>query len=380
MAMTSATHVSATLADVLDDIARRSGRDSRPLGLPLGLTVHPLPDVIRAEPHRTAKPHRCREFSGSVPALHCANSDLAEGGDVGEGPQRIDVAYRVHGDYRERFGCREMPKQFRLVPSGSMLMPNGTDVNSYRGNMGRSWAKMDLGERLRYLRDNVLRMSAYELVSALQGLGVPVESHTTVYRYEKGRMPPANYVAAMAELAGVSIDSIMGGESAETPAVGPYASDTALVRRLYEVVIDQGWSQLDVAERTGIPQPTLSRWFRAIEEGRPIPLRSRSRSAIRSFLDHAGQDASERVIVLARQFAADILQELSEAMRASAAQAPTDDLLPPAVRRLFGESEEPTESDEDEPKSAHWDLMERAARELSERRKRDRQKMQKPGA
>ena len=92
--------------------------------------------------------------------------------------------------------------------------------------MGLSWAEMSLGQRLKWVREKRLKRSAYRLVDDLKAVGVDIESHTTVYRYEKGRMPPADYVAALAELAGMTTDEIMRPGRAQGDAESDATADT----------------------------------------------------------------------------------------------------------------------------------------------------------
>ena len=75
-----------------------------------------------------------------------------------------------------------------------------------------------VGERLRELREKDLRMSARELQEELRRRGVQVDSHTTILRYERGRVPRADYVLELARLAGVSPSWVLSGEE---PRVQP---------------------------------------------------------------------------------------------------------------------------------------------------------------
>lgn len=69
-----------------------------------------------------------------------------------------------------------------------------------------------LGARLKYVREKVLGWSARKAQQELSASGVDIESHTTVLRYEKDRrVPGADYVAVLAERAGVTTDWILTG-------------------------------------------------------------------------------------------------------------------------------------------------------------------------
>ena len=197
--------------------------------------------------------------------------------------------------------------------------------------MGPDWSQMTLGERLKYLREKKLRMSGYELVEELQTRGVPVKSHTTVYRYEKGRTPPADYVAAVADLAGVSVDAVMrGAGNGAVRFSAREAEDRDLVEAMRDLMRRRGWSQTGLAERSGIPQNTFSRWFALVEQGMPVRLTEENRAAIRSFLARTPAATEEDVALLARTMAADILEEIAAQLRTAGG---TD--VAPAVRRLL---------------------------------------------
>ena len=140
-------------------------------------------------------------------------------------------------------------------------------------------------------------------------------------------------------------------------------SDTELVRRLREFAVAQRISQVELERRTKVPQATLSRWFLLLEQGEPVPLRPKNRNAIRAFLESVETDATGQAVVLARRLAADILRDISDALRASAGEAP-DQLLPPSVRRLVLGS---TGSDRDaERRAALEDLLDNLGRQADE--------------
>lgn len=148
-------------------------------------------------------------------------------------------------------------------------------------------------------------------------------------------------------------------------------SDKALVRQLFAVMAERDMTQLEVAERSGISQATLSRWGSALEAGEPIPLRPTNRARIRQFLARMDTDSADRATVLARQIVADIFEELAQAFR-SEAQAPTDDVLPPTVRRLLG-GEAASGSDADaERQAARLERMAAQQEEMRERRRQER--------
>lgn len=148
-------------------------------------------------------------------------------------------------------------------------------------------------------------------------------------------------------------------------------SDTELVRRLREFAVAQRISQMELERRTRVPQATLSRWFLLLEQGEPVPLRPKNRNAIRAFLESVEADTTGQAVVLARRLAADILRDISDALRASAGEAP-EELMPPTVRRLLGAGS--TGSDRDaERRAALEDLLDdlgRQADEDPERRER----------
>lgn len=67
-----------------------------------------------------------------------------------------------------------------------------------------------LGERLRWVRENVLRLSTHGLAEKLEAEEVDDSSNASVTRYEQGkRVPKVEYVAAIAQMAGVSLDWIV---------------------------------------------------------------------------------------------------------------------------------------------------------------------------
>lgn len=148
-------------------------------------------------------------------------------------------------------------------------------------------------------------------------------------------------------------------------------SDTALVRRFFEAAAEMGVSQAEAGRRAEIPQSTVSRWAKLLAAGEPIPLHPKNRIAIRAFLARQEARDSERVVMLARQLAADILRDIADALRASGDEAP-DQLVPPTLRRLLGAGS--TGSDRDaERRAALEDLLDdlgRQADEDPERRER----------
>lgn len=75
-----------------------------------------------------------------------------------------------------------------------------------------------IGQRLEYARKVELRASMRELQRKLAARGLDV-THVSVARYESGeRVPPSDYVAAVAELAGLSAGWLLAGEGAPRPA------------------------------------------------------------------------------------------------------------------------------------------------------------------
>lgn len=148
-------------------------------------------------------------------------------------------------------------------------------------------------------------------------------------------------------------------------------SDTALVRRFFEAAAEMGVSQAEAGRRAEIPQSTVSRWAKLLAAGEPIPLHPKNRTAIRAFLARQEARGRERVVMLARQLAADILRDIADALRASGDEAP-DQLVPPTLRRLLGAGS--TGSDRDaERRAALEDLLDdlgRQADEDPERRER----------
>ena len=145
-------------------------------------------------------------------------------------------------------------------------------------------------------------------------------------------------------------------------------SDTALVRRFFEAAAEMGVSQAEAGRRAEIPQSTISRWAKLLAAGEPIPLHSKNRIAIRAFLARQEARGRERVVMLARQLAADILRDIADALRASGDDAP-DQLVPPTVRRIVGAGS--TGSDGDEPSQEE---MEAALGELEDRLDRSRRR------
>lgn len=148
-------------------------------------------------------------------------------------------------------------------------------------------------------------------------------------------------------------------------------SDTALVRRFFEAAAEMGVSQAEAGRRAEIPQSTVSRWAKLLAAGEPIPLHPKNRIAIRAFLARQEARDSERVVMLARQLAADILRDISDALRASAGEAP-EELMPPTLRRLLG-GEAATGSDADaERQAARLERMAAQQEEMRERRRQER--------
>ena len=145
-------------------------------------------------------------------------------------------------------------------------------------------------------------------------------------------------------------------------------SDTALVRRFFEAAAEMGVSQAEAGRRAEIPQSTVSRWAKLLAAGEPIPLHPKNRIAIRAFLARQEARGRERVVMLARQLAADILRDIADALRASGDDAP-DQLVPPTVRRIVGAGS--TGSDGDEPSQEE---MEAALGELEDRLDRSRRR------
>lgn len=148
-------------------------------------------------------------------------------------------------------------------------------------------------------------------------------------------------------------------------------SDTALVRRFFEAAAEMGVSQAEAGRRAEIPQSTVSRWAKLLAAGEPIPLHPKNRIAIRAFLARQEARDSERVVMLARQLAADILRDIADALRASGDEAP-DQLLPPTLRRLLGAGSTGSDGDA-ERRAALEDLLDdlgRQADEDPERRER----------
>lgn len=74
-----------------------------------------------------------------------------------------------------------------------------------------------LGERLKHVRENVLGISQAKLAARLEESGVPDgTTNVSVMRYEKGdREPSAEYVRALAALAGVDAGWLLTGEGEE---------------------------------------------------------------------------------------------------------------------------------------------------------------------
>lgn len=75
-----------------------------------------------------------------------------------------------------------------------------------------------IGQRLEYARKVELRVSMREMERMLASLGVDA-TYVSVARYEHDeRVPPADYVAAVAQLAGLSPGWLLAGEGAPRPA------------------------------------------------------------------------------------------------------------------------------------------------------------------
>lgn len=148
--------------------------------------------------------------------------------------------------------------------------------------------------------------------------------------------------------------------------------DRELVAEFVRAMRERNLSQMKAAERTGIGQSTISRLVRSVEAGEELrPLQPATRDAIVRFLGAGSSQVNLRALVLARELAANILEEVAEMLRAGS--MPDSEAVPPTVRRVMA-----TESRADD-ESPHWRAMERGAEELSEQRKRDRRKPRASG-
>jgi transcriptional regulator with XRE-family HTH domain len=67
-----------------------------------------------------------------------------------------------------------------------------------------------LGDRLRWVRENVLRLGTHALATRLEGEEIEGTSNASITRYETGeRSPSIAYVATIARLSGVSLDWVV---------------------------------------------------------------------------------------------------------------------------------------------------------------------------
>lgn len=79
------------------------------------------------------------------------------------------------------------------------------------------------GQRVRWIRQDVLGLSMDRLIDAVRPLGVRV-SKSAVGRYERGvRSMDVDFAAALAELSGISVDWIVRGEGARGDALDALA-------------------------------------------------------------------------------------------------------------------------------------------------------------
>lgn len=92
-----------------------------------------------------------------------------------------------------------------------------------RKSDGRSMPTTDLSDRLRWVRERVLRVSGEDLAAQLARLPEPWRHRVqpyTVARYETGtRAPSLNYLAALSELSGCSLDWLIKGEEGKGTAL-----------------------------------------------------------------------------------------------------------------------------------------------------------------
>ena len=84
-----------------------------------------------------------------------------------------------------------------------------------------------LGERLKYVRNNVLRVGPTELSRMLAKVEPPVpgSDHGSVGSYERGRAPSPEYLAAVVRISGVDGHWLLTGEGG--PERAPKATKEA---------------------------------------------------------------------------------------------------------------------------------------------------------
>jgi len=113
-----------------------------------------------------------------------------------------------------------------------------------------------LGERLKYVREQLLQLSQADLAGRLVAEGgLSGITNVSVMRYEKGlRMPGADYVRAVAQVAGLDLAWLLTGEgeAVEGATEKPEKPDAPAV-----LPYDLARESADLAQASAIPDPVL---------------------------------------------------------------------------------------------------------------------------
>ena len=153
-----------------------------------------------------------------------------------------------------------------------------------RKPLGYRMELVAVGKRLRELREKHLGLDTLELAALLKEMGVRGASNASVSRYESGkRTPPADYIWAMAHLAGVTTDWILA--PAPAGAADPYREG---VERAIVAMFER---LLEIAESVGIEWPTAAAGGEEGQEGR---LAERLKTAARRRREHYREDLERR--------------------------------------------------------------------------------------